>query len=123
MCTGGRIKHHLVNNIGRPENIILFIGFQASGTLGRAILEGAEEVRIHGRMHPVKARIEKINGFSAHADRSELYRWLSALRTPPRRLFVTHGEPEQARSFADYMRARAGWETHVPEYGEIVTLV
>jgi metallo-beta-lactamase family protein len=122
MCTGGRIKHHLVNTISRPENTILFIGYQATGTLGRAILEGAEEVRIHGKMHAVRARIARINGFSAHADRSELCRWLSSLGTTPRKLFVTHGEPEPAHAFADFMHAQTGWETCVPEYGDAVTL-
>ncbi|HEX29918.1 TPA: MBL fold metallo-hydrolase, partial [Candidatus Poribacteria bacterium] len=100
MCTGGRIKHHLVSNISRPESTILFVGYQAVGTLGRQIVDGAREVRILGRIHPVRARIVQINGFSGHADRDELFRWLSGLKGKPRHLFVTHGEPESAHSFA-----------------------
>jgi metallo-beta-lactamase family protein len=122
MCTGGRIKHHLIRNITRPESTILFVGYQANGTLGRQILEGAEEVRILGRMYPVEARIDKINGFSAHADRDELLRWLSGLRKPPRHVFVTHGEPAAARHFADLLVEKKNWEVSVPSYNDQVVL-
>ena len=122
MCTGGRIKHHLVNNISRPESAILFIGYQAVGTLGRLILEKPEEVRIHGQMHPVKARIEKINGFSAHADRDELFRWVSGLREAPRHVFVTHGEPDAANAFAAFLEQEKGWHTSVPGYRDEAVL-
>src|SRR4030043_2467916 len=71
MCNGGRIKHHLVNNISRPECTVMFVGYQAAGTLGRQILDGAKSVRIHGQQRPVNARIAQIQGFSAHADRDE----------------------------------------------------
>jgi metallo-beta-lactamase family protein len=83
MCTGGRIKQHLVRNITRPDSTILFVGFQAKGTLGRQIIEGDPSVRILGQTYPVRARIEKILGFSAHADRKGLFRWL--MLAPPRR--------------------------------------
>jgi len=122
MCTGGRIKHHLVNNISRPEGTILFPGYQATGTLGRQIVDGAKEVRILGQKYPVKARIAQINGFSAHADRDELFRWLSGLRRPPLHLFVTHGEPEVAQYFADFMKEKTGWAVSVPKYQDGVTL-
>jgi metallo-beta-lactamase family protein len=123
MCTGGRIKLHLETNIGRPESTVLFVGYQAVGTLGRQILEGAREVRLFGRMLPVRARIASIPGFSAHADRTELTRWLAgAAKRPPRRAFVTHGEPESAAAFAGHIREHFGWETAVPKYGESVTL-
>ncbi|MBN2063720.1 MAG: MBL fold metallo-hydrolase [Sedimentisphaerales bacterium] len=122
MCTGGRIKHHLANNISRPENTILFVGYQAQGTLGRQILEGQSEVRIFGEMFPVKADITKINGFSAHADRNELTRWLGNLKQPPRHLFVTHGEAQVAGDFASHINATLGWQTSVPQYGEIAIL-
>ena len=122
MCTGGRIKHHLVNNISRHESTILFPGYQAMGTLGRQIADGAKEVRILGQKYPVKARIAQINGFSAHADRDELFRWLSGLKRPPLHLFVTHGEPEVAQYFADFMKERTGWEISVPKYQDEVTL-
>lgn len=116
MCTGGRIKHHLVNNISKPESTILFVGYQAVGTLGRKIVNGAKEVRILGETHPVKANIIQIHGFSAHADRDDLYRWLSGLRTPPKHVFVTHGEPESAKHFSEFVREKTGWETSVPDY-------
>ncbi|MBN2302155.1 MAG: MBL fold metallo-hydrolase, partial [Lentisphaerae bacterium] len=122
MCTGGRIKHHLRNHISRPESTILFVGYQAVGTLGRIILEGEKEVRIHGENYAVKARIKKINGFSAHGDRNELLRWLSGLKNSPKRVFVTHGEPDAANAFAAFVKERKGWSSHVPTYGDEVVL-
>ncbi len=118
MCTGGRIKHHLVQNIERRESTLLFIGYQASGTLGRIILGGAKKVRIFGRTYRVRARVRQIHGFSGHADRDELFRWVSHLRKPPRRVFVTHGEPESARSFAGLLEEKLGVEVSVPGYGD-----
>ncbi len=122
MCTGGRIKHHLVNNIGREESTILFIGYQAHGTLGRIILEGEKEVRILGETHAVRARIARINGFSAHAGRSELHRWISALQEAPRHVFVTHGEPDAAMAMSDWIKKEKGWSSSTPEYLDTVTL-
>jgi metallo-beta-lactamase family protein len=118
MCTGGRIKHHLVTNISRPESTILFVGYQAVGTLGRQIVDGAKEVRILGQYHPVKARIAQLHGLSSHADRNELWRWLSAHKSPPRRVFVVHGEPEATRQFSEFLKEKTSWDIHVPQYGE-----
>lgn len=122
MCTAGRIKHHLVHNLGRPECTVLFTGYQAEGTLGRQILGGAAEVRIHGRMWPVRARIEEIHGFSGHADGPALLEWLGHLEKPPRTVFLTHGEPESCRGLAEAIRAEHGWNVVVPEYRQTVTL-
>ena len=122
MCTGGRIKHHLVNNITRPGNTIMFVGYQAVGTLGRQIVNGEKEVRILGQDYPVNARIARINGFSAHADKEELFEWLSGLKKPPRKLFVVHGESESANKFGDYIREKTGWEVAVPAYQDEVVL-
>ena len=122
MCTGGRIKHHLVNNITRPESTVLFVGYQASGTLGRHIINGAEEVRIHGKSYPVRARIERLHGFSAHADREELYHWLAGLKTPPRGVFVVHGEQSSALAFGEFLRAKTGWNVTVPAYEDEAVL-
>jgi len=122
MCTGGRVKHHLVNNITGPENTIMFVGYQAVGTLGRRIVNGEEEVRILGQNYPVKARVVKVNGFSAHADKEELYAWLSGLKKPPRKLFVVHGEAESAQHFADYIGQKTGWQVVVPAYQDEVVL-
>jgi len=116
MCTGGRIKHHLANNIDRKESTVLFVGYQAIGTLGRHIVEGASEVRLFGKKYPVKARVTQIHGFSAHADRGELLKWVSGLAPGPRRIFVTHGEPESAHALADLLKQEKGWKVSVPEY-------
>ena len=122
MVTGGRIKHHLIANINRAESTILFIGYQAEGTLGRNIINGAKKVRVLGREHRVKAKIVQIGGFSAHADRDELVAWLSGLVTPPRKVFVTHGDEDSATGLADHLKAEKGWQVSVPEYQETVLL-
>jgi metallo-beta-lactamase family protein len=122
MCTGGRVKHHLKNNIDRPECTILFVGYQAFGTLGRQILEKPETVRIFGEEQPVRARIEKISGFSAHADREELCSWLSSIKAPPRKVFITHGEESVAKSFGEFLHGKLGWNCVVPDYGQEVVL-
>jgi len=122
MCTGGRIKHHLVNNITKSENTIMFVGYQAVGTLGRQIVNGEKEVRILGQEYPVNARIARINGFSAHADKEELFEWLSGLKKPPRKLFVVHGESESANKFGNYIREKTGWDVAVPAYQDEVVL-
>ncbi len=122
MCNGGRIKHHLVSNITRRESTILFVGYQAVGTLGRLIVDGAKKVRILGTSYPVRARIAQISGFSAHADRNELLRWLSGLTSAPKHVFVIHGEAAAADQFARSLRESTGWEVSVPEYKTEVIL-
>ncbi|HVP19180.1 MAG TPA: MBL fold metallo-hydrolase, partial [Spirochaetia bacterium] len=122
MCTGGRIKHHLVRNISRPESTILFVGYQAQDTLGRQIVEGAPAVRIFGSTLPVKARICRIEGFSGHADREELLRWAGFLKRAPRRSFVIHGEPQVAEHFRATLEERKGWNAAVPSLGQSVEL-
>lgn len=120
MCNGGRIKHHLVNNITRPECTILFVGYQAVGTLGRSIIDGIKKVRILGQRYPVRARVTEITGFSAHADRNELLEWMSGIN--PRRVFVVHGETKSAREFGKFLRQERGWKVTVPMYGESAAL-
>jgi metallo-beta-lactamase family protein len=122
MCTGGRIKHHLVNNISNKKNTIMFVGYQAEGTLGRIILDGKKEVRILGQKHLVKAKIARINGFSAHADRNELFNWLNKLKKPPRKIFVVHGETKSAQQFGDFLREKTGWQVVVPAYQDEIEL-
>jgi metallo-beta-lactamase family protein len=116
MCTGGRIKHHLVHNISRPESTILFVGYQAKGTLGRLILDGKKEVRIHGNNYPVRAKIEQIQGFSAHAGQGDLFMWLDAFRSPPARLFLIHGEKESSHSLSELIRKKKRWKVTTPRY-------
>ncbi len=122
MCTGGRIKHHLVSNIERESSTILFVGYQAVGTLGRIILDGEKRVRILGEEREVKASIERIQGFSAHADRDEIFRWMSSFKSAPRHVFVTHGEAESAASFASWLHEKTDWATSVPKYEQTVVL-
>jgi len=116
MCTGGRIKYHLISNITRPESTILFVGYQAIGTLGRAIVDGAKDVRILGKHYPVKARIVQMSGFSSHADKPQLLRWLYNLKHMPRHVFVVHGEEEAANYLAETIRKDKGWTVTVPHY-------
>ncbi len=122
MCTGGRVKYHLASNISRKESTILFVGYQAIGTLGRLIVDGAKRVRILGQHYPIRARIAQIHGFSSHADRDELLRWLSGLITAPRHLFVVHGEANVAEQFGEFIREKTGWKVSVPEYKTEVLL-
>ncbi len=122
MCTGGRVKHHLVTNIERPESTILFVGYQAVGTLGRHIVSGEKEVRILGQTRQVKARIARINGFSAHADKNELIRWLKAIKAKPKKVFVIHGETNSASAFKDLVTEELGLNAVVPAYNDVVQL-
>jgi metallo-beta-lactamase family protein len=123
MCTGGRIKHHLVQNIYRKESTILFVGYQAEGTLGRHILSGAREVRILGKTWERRANIRRISGFSAHADQPALLRWLGGLQRPPKGVFLTHGEADAIQVLADRIDREKGYKTHAPEYGERIDLL
>jgi metallo-beta-lactamase family protein len=122
MCTGGRIKHHLVNNVTRKESTIMFVGYQAVGTLGRQLVDGAKQVRIFGQKYKVKAKVARINGFSAHADRNEMLNWLMKFKTPPKKLFLVHGEPESAQAFGDFLRDKTNWQIAIPEYEQQVVL-
>ncbi len=122
MCTGGRVKHHLVNNISNPKNTIMFVGYQAVGTLGRSIVDGIKEVRILGEKRKVEAKVIRIHGFSAHADRNELLDWLKEMEAPPRGIFIVHGETESARSFGNFIRKQTGWNVTVPEYQDEIIL-
>jgi metallo-beta-lactamase family protein len=117
MCDGGRIGHHLKHNLWRPECSIIFVGFQARGTLGRRIVDHATSVTIWGEEIAVRARVWTIGGFSAHADQKELLAWLSGFRNRPT-VFVTHGEESAALTFADLVRERYRFTTHVPEPGQ-----
>ena len=116
MCTAGRIKHHLVNNLTRRESSIVFAGYQAPGTLGRRIVSGERVVRVLGAEYPVQAKVRQIHGLSAHADQRGLLKWLRHLREPPRRVFVSHGEEESANELAARIRSKKGWRVDVPRY-------
>ncbi|OPX77891.1 MAG: Beta-Casp domain protein [Methanosaeta sp. PtaB.Bin039] len=118
MATGGRILHHIAHNISRPESTIIFAGFQAEGTLGRAMLNGAKKVRIMGREYEVRARLETMNAFSAHAGRSEIMKWLRGFDDFPPRVFLNHGEPQATRSLAEAINQEFGAKVTIPRAKE-----
>lgn len=119
MMTGGRVLHHAMRLVPNPEATIVFVGFQAAGTTGRRIQDGEPEVKIMGQWIPVRCRIAKIGGFSAHADYGEVLKWLEGMESGvPSRTFLTHGEPDAANAMAGHIKDRFGWNVHVPQYGE-----
>lgn len=118
MIDGGRIKHHLVRNITRPDSTLLFVGYQAAGTLGRQILDGVSPVRIFGQLYPVRIKIQRIEGFSAHADMVDLERWLDNFKSPPKQVFLTHGEEGSILSLENYVHSKDGWQVSAPAYLE-----
>jgi len=117
MCNGGRILHHLKHNIHRPECHILFTGYQAEGTLGRALVDGAREVYMHGRKYTVEAHVHTIGGLSAHGDRDDMLRWASGFSGSPE-FFVVHGDPPAKTSFCDLLRERLGVRAGIPAPGD-----
>jgi len=122
MATGGRILHHLKHFIGDARNTILFTGYQAAGTRGARLVHGEEEIRIHGRMWPVRAQVEVLHNTSAHADYGEILEWLGHFQEPPRKTFITHGEPEAASSLKMKIEDHLGWIAVVPDYLQAVEL-
>ncbi|HLA78676.1 MAG TPA: MBL fold metallo-hydrolase [Vicinamibacteria bacterium] len=122
MLAGGRILHHCRIRLPKPENTLLITGYQAIGTLGRTLLDGARVVRIHKGEVPVLAEVRDLKGLSGHADAGELLRWLSGMTEEPRRVFVTHGEEDAARALAARIGAERGFRTHVPGHDETAEL-
>ena len=122
MATGGRVLHHLAAALPDPRNTILFVGYQAAGTRGRALVDGAREVRIHGRQIAVNAVVTRIDAMSAHADRTEILRWLQTLPAPPQQLFLVHGEPGPMRSLSETVAQRLGWTARMPAHQETIAI-
>ncbi len=120
MATGGRVLHHLKQRLPDHRNTVLLVGYQAEGTRGRALQDGAAALKIHGEMIPVRARVETIDGLSAHADRREILRWLRGFRRPPRRTYVVHAEGPAAAALAGSIHAELGWSVAVAHDGETV---
>jgi metallo-beta-lactamase family protein len=118
MATGGRVLHHLAKCLPDARHTILFVGFQAEGTRGRALVDGAREVKIHGGMVPVAAKIARIDSMSAHADQSEIVRWLQTFRTAPRQTYLVHGEPAAQDALKAHIEQTLRWNVHVPQHGE-----
>jgi metallo-beta-lactamase family protein len=123
MLTGGRVLHHAMRMLPDPNATIVFVGYQAAGTTGRRIQDGEREVRIMKNWIPVNCRIEKVEGFSAHADWKAVLRWLEGLKVTPKMVFTTHGEPEAAEAMAGHIRERFGWNVVVPHYKQTTELV
>ncbi len=113
MCTAGRIRHHLKHNLYNPKASVIFVGYQAQGTLGRLLLEGVDEVKLLGETIAVRAQIHNLEGFSGHADRDALYAWLSGFTKEPKDIFLVHGEMEVKRKFAEYVRRHKDWNCTV----------
>jgi metallo-beta-lactamase family protein len=122
MATGGRILHHLRHRLPSRKDTILFIGHQAEGTRGRKILDGNPTVKIHGEDVPIKAGVENISGFSAHADYNEILAWLMGFNRPPQKTFIVHGEPDASSSLAEKINTRLGWDVVIPQFQESFTL-
>lgn len=122
MATGGRVLHHLKSMAPDPRNTILFVGHQAAGTRGAAMVGGARAIKIHGHYVSVHAEVAVLDSLSAHADAEEIVAWLGNFAAPPRTTFVTHGEPAAADALRLRIEERLGWEVRVPEHGETVEL-
>jgi metallo-beta-lactamase family protein len=118
MVEGGRILHHLEHRLPHQNNTVMFIGYQAAGTRGRSILEGKPFVKIHGMEIPVRAQIETISGFSAHADYNETLAWLMGFNRPPIKTFIVHGEPDASSSLAGKIKTMLGWDVVIPKFNE-----
>ncbi len=122
MATGGRVLHHLAKGLPDPKNTVLFVGFQAAGTRGRQLIEGAPEVKMFGHLIPVHARIEKLNGMSAHADASEIVRWLRTFPQAPGVTYLVHGEPSAQDALKMRVEQELAWNVQVPTHGQRVPL-
>jgi metallo-beta-lactamase family protein len=122
MASGGRVLHHLKAYAPDARNSLLFVGYQAAGTRGAAIVAGAPTVKIHGQYVPVRAEVAQLDTLSAHADRDELLAWIGALPAAPQRVYVTHGEPVAADALRQAIEERHRWPCTVPEYRDTVEL-
>ena len=122
MATGGRVLHHLAAGLSDPRNTVLFVGFQAAGTRGRNLIEGATQIKMFGQFIPVQARIEKLNAMSAHADAGEIVQWLRTFPAPPGVTYLVHGEPPAQVALRSRIQRELGWNVRIPEYGEKVAV-
>jgi metallo-beta-lactamase family protein len=122
MMTGGRVLHHAMRVLPNENATVIFVGYQAAGTIGRRVQDGEREVRIMKNWIPVRCHVEKVEGFSAHADWKAVIRWLEGLPAAPKTVFTTHGEPDAAAAMAEHIRERFGWNVVVPQYEQTVAL-
>jgi metallo-beta-lactamase family protein len=119
MCEAGRIVHHLFWNLPRPQSAVVITGFQAAGTRGRSLVDGATTLRLLGKEVPVKASVHTLGGLSAHADQADLLWWCQGFQNKPQKVFITHGEAEVAQNFADVLKQELGWNAVLPKRGEL----
>ena len=122
MATGGRVMHHLFNNLPDPNSSVVLVGYQAEGTRGRRLQNGEKTLRLFGEEVPVRTKIETIGSLSAHADSSEIMRWLAGFKRPPRKTFVVHGEPEASSALRDLIVSQLNWHVEIPQYQDVVEL-
>jgi metallo-beta-lactamase family protein len=122
MASGGRVLHHLKSLVGDHRNSVAFVGFQAPGTRGAAMVSGAPQIKIHGAWFPVRAEVHSLDALSAHADANELIAWMRRFPAPPRHTFVTHGEPAAADALRLRIQDELGWQASVPEYRDEAVL-
>ncbi len=123
MVTGGRVQHHLMQRLPDPKNLVLFIGFQAPGTRGFSIKNGADSIKMFGEQVPIRAQVAALEQFSDHADTPELLEWLHTFRRAPQQTFLVHGEPDAAAQLRDAIRKELGWNVQVADYRQQVALV
>jgi metallo-beta-lactamase family protein len=122
MAEGGRVLHHLKAALPNAQNTVLFAGYQGVGTRGRRLVDGEKSVKIHGEWIPVAASIARLESMSAHADSTEIMRWLGGFTAPPKETFIVHGEPAAQDALAARMRQELGWTVRAPQHGERVEL-
>ena len=123
MCDAGRIRHHLKHNLWRKDSTIVFVGYQAEGSLGRRLLDGVDKVKLFGETIEVNARIIKLDGISGHADQAGIIRWLKGFENRPEKIFLVHGEPDVMPVFEEKIRQELGWDVYAPYYTDVFDLV
>lgn len=116
MASGGRVLHHLKSLVGDHKNSVVFLGYQAPGTRGDAMVNGADRIKIHGEYYPIKAEVHNLDALSSHADYDEILRWLRPMKNPPKKVFITHGEPVSSDCMRMHVKDDLGWNAEVPEY-------
>ena len=122
MAALGRVVHHLAQRVSDPRTTVLLAGFQAAGTRGRSLQDGAKFLRMHGQNIPVLAHIEMLHGLSAHADQGEILRWLRGYTRPPRQVYVVHGEPNASQTLANLITTQFGWPAEIARDKATVTI-
>jgi metallo-beta-lactamase family protein len=122
MATGGRVLHHLKQRLPDPNTTVLLAGYQAEGTRGRLLQDGAKEIKMLGTVVPVRSKIKVLDGFSAHADQGEILRWLGTFQKAPRKTYIVHGEPAAASALAEVIRGRLKWPVEIAKFNQKVSL-